>query len=142
MPAKGRYKLTPDEFEQKLGELCDFCIREKKPPIGFYIRQVMGITEDTINNYRKMAEAVDPDDDGEEAQIKRAFLAHIKKLDEFRTAFWQLIAVDNPKLQAFAMFNLKQPFNGGYTDKPAQISGTQIEVTIKQQGIGGDDAFK
>ena len=138
MPAKGRYKLSPEQFEEKLNELMDFCIKEKKPPIGFYIRQIMGITEDTINNYRKMSEEINEEDETEDAQIKRAFLASIKKLDDFRVAFWQFIAVDNPKLQAFAMFNLKQPFNGGYTDKPSTANGTQIEVTIKQQGLGSD----
>ena len=135
MPRKGEYRLTPEQLDEKLDELYEYCIANKTPPVPFNIRKVVGVSEDALEKWRKMADGLDPGDESDEAQTKRAYREVLKKLDELRTAFWQNVAFDNPKLQAFAMFNLKQPYNGGYTDKPSN-DATSVEITIKNGGVG------
>jgi hypothetical protein len=44
-------------------------------------------------------------------------------------------------MATFAIFNLKQPMNGGYTDKPLSAAGN-TEVVVKLEGVGGSEAFK
>ena len=49
--------------------------------------------------------------------------------------------MNDPKMAAFAIFNLKQPCNGGYSDKPLGTVGN-IEISINSDGIGGSNSFK
>ena len=46
-----------------------------------------------------------------------------------------------PKRAAAAIFQLKQPFNGGYVESTQQVD-QGATVTLKIEGVGGVDAFK
>jgi hypothetical protein len=56
----------------------------------------------------------------------------IKKAEQAHCRFWQQLALAHPNLQSFCMFELKQPHNGGFLDRP-QDTGQNGEVTIKVQ---------
>lgn len=60
-----------------------------------------------------------------------------KKLEAFRTYYWSLKAIDNPKLTGFAAFALKQPSNGGWTDKQT-VEVPEIKIKIAGGGDLGD----
>lgn len=128
-------KLTAEELDAKIDELIEHCETTKHPPSDFLLKNITGVYPSTIWRWCQG----DGDKEGEE--IDNAYARAIKKLELYRNHYWLNTGLDNPKLQGFVAFNLKQSCNGGYTDKPNTASGTQIEVTIKQQGLG-TDAFE
>ena len=65
----------------------------------------------------------------------------LEKLVAYREAVYARMVAENPKGSGGIIFLLKQPKNGGYIDKPV-IDVHAQELTIKTDGIGGDDAFK
>lgn len=130
-------KLTAEELEEKIDELIEYCENTKRPPSDYLLKDITGVYPSTIWRWCQ-----NKDGENEANESNNAYARAIKKLELYRNHYWLNAGLDNPKLQGFVAFNLKQSCNGGYTDRPAQASGTQIEVTIKQQGIGGDDAFK
>ena len=60
----------------------------------------------------------------------------LKKLELYREQFW-LNKADDPKLATFAIFNLKQRKNGGYTDKQ-EIEHKDLKIDVKINGINGN----
>lgn len=60
----------------------------------------------------------------------------LKKLELYREQFW-LNKADDPKLSTFAIFNLKQKKNGGYTDKQ-EIEHKDLKIDVKINGISGN----
>ena len=46
---------------------------------------------------------------------------------------------DNKAVQG-CLNALKQPLNGGYSDRPRE--GGEIRLTINLSGVGGEEAFK
>ena len=65
----------------------------------------------------------------------------LEKLSAYREAVYARMVAENPKVSGGIIFLLKQPKSGGYIDKPV-IDVYAQELTIKTDGIGGDDAFK
>ena len=57
-----------------------------------------------------------------------------KKIETFRAYFWNAKALANPKVTGFAAFALKQPKNGGWTDKQT-VEVPEIKIKI----AGGGD---
>lgn len=90
------------------------------PPTWAGMLLELDITDDTLRNYRNKEDKYP----GYSDVIKKAEQAHCR--------FWQQLALAHPNLQSFCMFELKQPHNGGFTDRP-QDTGQTGEVTIKVQ---------
>lgn len=142
-------KLSAEELEAKIDEVIDYCDAHQEPPVSFILRKIAGISDDTINRYRKAADGESEDgsdEGGDEAAVTRRetdrrYAAAIKKWDEYRTAFWIRWGMANPKAQGFAAFQLKQPANGGYKDRQDIGGAVEATVTIKTDGVGAD-AFK
>lgn len=129
---KGRKdkKISVDELRERLDALFAHCDETLAPPSNLLVSRFLGVSIDRVEAWRK---EVVVDEDGKERQTEYA--EALKKLDEYRTDFWLRVGLSNPKVQAFAMFNLKQPHNGGYTDKPSN-DATSVEITIKNGGVG------
>lgn len=62
--------------------------------------------------------------------------AAVKKLRLIRENFYLKKMARDPKLSTGAIFALKQPKNGGYSDK--QEVSTEKTLTIKFDGVGAD----
>lgn len=58
----------------------------------------------------------------------------IKRAERLHCNFWQTYAVQHPNLQSFCMFELKQPHNGGFIDRPKD---EKTDMTI-QVNLGFD----
>lgn len=130
-------KLTVEELHDRLSALMEYCIENTSAPSDYAVMKHVGISPDTLERWRK-----DQIEDENGKLIDSPYAVEIKKFDLFRNDFWLSVGLKNPKLQGFVAFNLKQPCNGGYSDKQGGSGGAQVEVTIKTAGIGGDDAFK
>lgn len=138
MPAKGQYGYSPEELEVAFAKAMDYCTSEKEPPVNYVLHRFTSISDDTMERYVNRAAKMAAGEEETDPVIMRCAEV-IKKWQEFKTYWWVALGVSNEKLQTMAIFNLKQPCNGGYTDKaPTNTGGT--EVTIKLQGVG-DKAF-
>lgn len=127
-----------DELEEAFGQAMADCMKNNEPPVDFVLHKYTKISQDTMTNYLKWAEEMEKGKREVDIEVIRSAEV-IKKWQEFKTVFWVRKGLDDPKLAAFAIFNLKQPCNGGYSDKPVGAVGN-IEVVVKADGVG-DKAF-
>lgn len=132
-------KYKADELEAAFEKARARCIDGHVPPVDYVLHEFTSISNDTMNNYIKWAEEMEAGKREPDPEVMRASAA-IKKWQEFKTFWWVTLGVTNEKLQSMAIFNLKQPCNGGYTDKPVGAVGN-VEIVINTQGVG-DKAFK
>lgn len=132
-------KYRADELEEAIEKCMAYCNDHNKPPVDFVLHMFTSISSDTMSNYLKWAEEMEAGKREPDSEVMRASEA-IKKWQEFKTFWWVTLGVTNEKLQSMAIFNLKQPCNGGYTDKPVGAVGN-VEIVINTQGVG-DKAFK
>lgn len=72
----------------------------------------------------------------EAAMKDEANAAAMAKLRMIREHFYVQTSSREPKLGTWAIFNLKQPKNGGYSDK--QEVNQEKTLTIKFEGVGAD----
>jgi len=80
----------------------------------------LNISDDTLLNYRT-----------KEEYINSGYSEVIKKAEQRHSEFWQQLALDHPNLQSFCMFQLKQPHNGGFRDRPADDLKPEVTITVK-----------
>ena len=132
-------KYGADELEAAFEAARERCVDGHVPPVDYVLHEFTSISNDTMNNYIKWAEEMEAGKREPDPEVMRASAA-IKKWQEFKTFWWVTLGVTNEKLQSMAIFNLKQPCNGGYTDKPVGAVGN-VEIVINTQGVG-DKAFK
>lgn len=132
-------KYRADELEEAIRKCMAYCNDHNEPPVDFVLHMFTSISNDTMSNYLKWAEEMEQGKREPDSEVMRASEV-IKKWQEFKTVFWARVGINDPKLAAFAIFNLKQPCNGGYTDKPVGAVGN-VEIVINTQGVG-DKAFK
>lgn len=70
----------------------------------------------------------------DERYIKRGYLDCFKNAERRLSSTLIQLAVDNPNLHSLVIFLLKQPHNGGYTDKPQQQSSGNMVVELVVKG--------
>lgn len=133
---KAKYKAA--ELEDAFEKCMQYCIDNNEPPVDFVLHKFTSISQDTMTNYLKWAEEMEKGDKPVDLDVIRASEV-IKKWQEFKTVFWARVGLKDPKLSAFAIFNLKQPCNGGYTDKPVTAAGN-VEVSVNLSGVGNNAA--
>lgn len=139
MPGRNDFKYKPDDLIPAINQCMEYCTSQRKPPVDFVLHQFTPISSDAMQDYLKFAAEMEKGSrEWDEGVIKCADA--IKKWQEFKTYFWAALGMDNEKLQPFAIFNLKQPCNGGYSDKPPAAMGN-TEVVVRLEGVGGDKAF-
>ena len=85
----------------------------------------LNLSDDTLLNYRTNKDNKYP---GYSEVIKRAEQRH--------SEFWQQLALDHPNLQSYIIFQLKQPHNGGFIDRPVQDnSNSTVDIVVKLDGL-------
>lgn len=102
--------------------LCDSGDIDK--PTDYRLCEYLGVSADTLENWMN------------ETDKYVGYAEAIKKLLLFREHYW-LTRADEPKQATFAIFNLKQPKNGGYSDKHEQQADINVNVTLN----GAKDPF-
>lgn len=137
-------KFTPESLDALLSDLESYCLDTDTPPSNYELRR-FGISEDCISKYRHFDELrVTPEmseDEAEEIRQKIALSERVKKFDAFRNHFYLQLAIKNPKVIGLSNFALKQPQNGGWTDRDPTAAGS-TEITIKLDALGGGEAGK
>ena len=126
----GRPKVfdTPDRFGKVITDFIKYCKDNNIFPTDYQLSVFSGIPDSTLYNYCSGGKGSDDED------RYKPYLAEYKKLIKFREDW-----IIQGKRDAFAIFLLKQPKNGGYSDSP-QLDITAKELTVKTAGIG-DKAF-
>lgn len=93
-------------------------------PTDYRLCDFLGVSADTLENWRN------------EKDKYIGYAEALKKLDLYREHYWLTVA-DNEKKTAFAIFNLKQKKNGGYTDKQ-EIEHKDMKIDIKINGVNAN----
>jgi hypothetical protein len=78
----------------------------------------LNISDDSLLNYRNNVDNKYP-----------GYSDVIKKAEHRFSSFWQQYALDHPNLQSFCMFQLKQPHNGGFVDRPKDDK-SDLSITV------------
>lgn len=113
------------ELENKVNEfinLCDKGVIDK--PTDYRLMEFLNVSHDTIENWNN----------DKEKYI--GYSVVLKKLERYREHYW-LTRADDPKQSTFAIFNLKQKKNGGYTDKQ-EIEHKDLKIDVKINGVNGN----
>lgn len=115
-------KYTPEELEAKIDSYFAEHNCKANAPKWHDMLNYINLSDDTLLNYRS-----------KEEYIKAGYSDVIKRAENRHSAFWQQLALDNPNLQTFCIFQLKQPHNGGLSDRQQVDTNNkhQIEVNIK-----------
>ena len=99
------------------------------PPTDYDFCKFSGIGNSTLNTYIR------------EEDTYQGYRAALKKLLDYREAYFVKLSVTNPKTAGAAIFALKQPKNGGYADKPVvNIEARELKI-VHGDGMTGD-SFK
>ena len=93
-------------------------------PTDYRLCDFLGVSADTLERWRN------------EKDKYTGYAEALKKLDLYREHYWLTVA-DNEKKTAFAIFNLKQKKNGGYTDKQ-EIEHKDMKIDIKINGVNAN----
>ena len=123
--ARPRKIETAEELGEKISQfisLCDSGAIDK--PTDYRLMEFLGVSYDTMERW------VNEEDN------YKGYAVELKKLEKYREHYWLTVA-DNEKKSTFAIFNLKQKKNGGYTDKQ-EIEHKDMKIDIKINGINGN----
>lgn len=115
-------KYTVEELDKKIDEY--FSLNNTKDNIPKWPSMLnhLELSDSTLLKYRT-----------NEKYIKQGYADVIKKAERRFSETLMQLAVDHPNLQSLVIFLLKQPHNGGYTDKQQVDTNNkhQIDVVIK-----------
>jgi hypothetical protein len=123
--ARPRKIASAEELAVKLDEFIKLVDSGKiDKPTDYRLCEYLNISHDLIELWNT------------ERDNYKGYSAALKKLEQYREQFW-LNKADDPKLATFAIFNLKQKKNGGYTDKQ-EIEHKDLKIDVKINGISGN----
>lgn len=118
-----KYK-TAEELENKIDEYFDSHNSKENIPKWPGMLNYLRVSDDTLLNYRT-----------KETYIKNGYAEVIKRAERRFSEKLMQLAVDNPNLQSLCIFLLKQPHNGGYTDKQVTETSGKHQIDIVVNGI-------
>ena len=124
--------ITPEQFADSVDRFGEYLnCRDDKVPSDYEFMEF--INSDMAYRYE-----FDEIDTNEYEELLKAEenTAAVKKLRLIRENFYLKKMARDPKLSTGAIFALKQPKNGGYSDK--QEVSTEKTLTIKFDGVGAD----
>jgi hypothetical protein len=107
---------SAEKLEQAIDKYFADCEANDKAPTWASMLLYLNLSDQTLLNYKNNSDGNYP-----------GYLEVIKRAEHKHCNFWQQYAVDHPNLQSFCMFELKQPHNGGFIDRP---KGEKSEQTI------------
>lgn len=120
--ARPRKITDAEELDTKVSKFIELVNSgEIDKPTDYRLLEFLGVSADTLENWNN------------EKDKYIGYSAVLKKLERYREHYW-LTRADDPKQSTFAIFNLKQKKNGGYTDKQ-EIEHKDMKIDIKINGV-------
>lgn len=131
--------MTIAQLEEGVEKCIAHCMETGDAPVAYVLHKFLDITEEELAGYLERGKrAMKGEIPRESAMMRRFRIA--RRWDEFKTFYWLGMAQKDPKNASFAMFNLKQAENGGYGEKEGKAE--KVTVTLKLQGVGGEEGMK
>lgn len=119
---------SPEMLDKHIKNFIEFCNETGEIPSDYALCKFLSVSASTLDRYKA----------GEGTY--KGYDEPLKNLRKFREHRLLAMLEGNPKLSAAAIFQLKQPFNGGYQE--SQAIDNSATVTLKIEGVGGEEAFK
>lgn len=119
---------SPEMLDKHIKNFIEFCNETGEIPSDYALCKFLSVSASTLDRYKA----------GEGTY--KGYDEPLKNLRKFREHRLLAMLEGNPKLSAAAIFQLKQPFNGGYQEN--QAIDHSATVTLKIEGVGGEEAFK
>lgn len=133
--AEMRYK-TPEDWEKKVDEFIQAVSSGLiDRPSDYNLSIFAGISIPTLTRYYAGSK---DNADGVES-IYKGYDVPLKKLIAYRADRLEGIAESNPKAATPAIFLLKQPHNGGYTDRQIVEQSGDVSINLTIKGSSGKD---
>lgn len=128
---------SPEDFSRQIDEFIKFCEASGEIPSDYALSRFLGVSSSMLERFRYEGK-----DEGErKRETYKGYAAPFKKLTEFREHRLLLQLESSKGSNSGAIFQLKQPKNGGYTDQQIQAA-TESTITLRIEGVGGSEAFK
>ena len=115
---------TAEELEEAINRYFEGHNSKENAPKWHDMLNYIGLSDETLRLYRT-----------EERYIKSGYLEVVKRAENKHSSFWQQLALDNPNLQSFCIFQLKQPHNGGLSDRQQIDTNNKHQIEIDIKGI-------
>lgn len=133
-----KYK-TGDDLMDAVNDFIKYSTENKIRPTDYQVCEYLHMSPDSLENYAKRdKESNTGDKDIEtESNTKNTYSAAIKKLTLYRQDWYLRHAESNPKLTSIDIFALKQPCNGGWTDKQVTESNGTMALNVSISGASG-----
>lgn len=127
--AQTRKVESAEKLMKYMDDFIKYCEENEQIPSNYNLCKFLSISAATLDRYER----------GEGTY--KGYEVPFKNLRQYREHRLLSMLEGDPKRAAAAIFQLKQSFNGGYTESPiAQDAGAT--VTLKIEGVGGAEAFK
>lgn len=127
--AQTRKVESAEKLMKYIDDFIKFCEENGEIPSNYNLCKFLSVSAATLSRY----EAGDGNYKGYDIPFKN--------LRQYREHRLLTMLEGDSKKAAAAIFQLKQPFNGGYVESTQQVD-QGATVTLKIEGVGGVDAFK
>ena len=133
-----KYK-TGAEFSAAVDEFIAYSTANNIRPTDYQITEYLKISPDTLERYSRKdtRDTRDTESIQGEDSIDNGYAAAVKKLVMYRQDWYLRHAEKNPKLTSIDIFALKQPCNGGWTDKQQVEGNGALALNVSISGASG-----
>ena len=133
-----KYK-TGAEFSAAVDEFIAYSTANNIRPTDYQITEYLKISPDTLERYSRKdtRDTRDTESIQGEDSIDNGYAAAVKKLVMYRQDWYLRHAETNPKLTSIDIFALKQPCNGGWTDRQQMEGNGALALNVSISGASG-----
>ena len=121
---------SPEDLERHVNNFAKWCNETGEIPSDYNLCKFLSVSTSTLDRYKR----------GEGAYT--GYDAPLKTLRQYREHRLLTMLEGDPKRAAAAIFQLKQPHNGGYVESSVGTGDQGATITLKIEGVGGAEAFK
>ena len=133
-----KYKTGADLMDA-VNDFIKYSTENNIRPTDYQVCEYLHMSPDALEIYAKRDKESNTGDKDIEAEsnTKNTYSAAIKKLTLYRQDWYLRHAETNPKLTSIDIFALKQPCNGGWTDKQISESSGTMALNVSISGASG-----
>ena len=135
-----KYK-TGDDLMAAVDDFIQYSTDNNIRPTDYQVCEYLHMSPDSLENYAKRDKesttgGKDKDSESKD-NTQNTYSAAIKKLVLYRQDWYLRHAETNPKLTSIDIFALKQPCNGGWTDKQQVEGNGALALNVSISGASG-----